>query len=338
MLNEKLNSEIFSDKVEMKSTRDGFGNGLLLAGEENSNVVALSADVAASTRCTAFIEKFPERFFQIGIAEQNLIGVAAGLAVSGKIPFTAAYAVFTPGRTWEQIRTMIAYNNANVKVVGHHSGLHAGLDGATHQSLEDIALMRVIPNMKVIVPCDAIEAKKATIAAAKTEGPIYIRVTREKSPIITIEKTDFEIGKAEIFWQSKPHNRTSLLRSKNPQVLIIGCGPVLYNALLAVQELEKEGINAIVLNNHTIKPIDEKKIIELAEKCGAVVTIEDHNIIGGLGGAVAEVLVKNKPMPMEFIGVKDCFTESGHPEELVKKYGLGIEDIKAAAKKVIGRK
>ncbi len=323
----KLSDKIFSDDIEQKPTRDGFGEALIILGEQNPDVVVLSADVAKSTRCDKFAEKFPERFFQVGIAEQNLAAIAAGLDVSGKIPFISTYAVFSPGRNWEQIRTTICYNDANVKIAGHHAGLLTGYDGATHQALEDIALMRVLPNMKVIVPADAIEAKKATIASAQIQGPIYLRFSREKTPVFTSEETPFIPGKAEIFWESK-----------KPQVLIIGCGPVLYNALLAAKELEKEKIGTIVLNNHTIKPFDEKKIIELAKKCGAVVTIEEHNILGGLGGAVAETLAKNCPLPIEFVGTKDTFGESGKSEDLIKKYGLVPENIKEAVKKVIKRK
>ena len=323
----KLSEKILTEEIEKEPTRDGFGKGLVIIGEENHNVVVLSADVAASTRCHWFAEKFPERFFQVGISEQNLAVVAAGFGVSGKIPFMSAYAAFSPGRNWEQIRTTIAYNDSNVKIAGHHAGLLTGHDGATHQILEDIALMRAMPNMKVIVPCDAVEAKKATIAAAKISGPVYIRLAREKTAVMTTEETPFVPAKAEIFWESK-----------KPQVLIIGCGPILYNALLAAEELEKEKIGTIVLNNHTIKPIDENKIIELAKKCGAVVSVEEHNIFGGLGSAVSEVLAKNFPTPMEFIGTKDVFGESGNPEELIEKYGLGVKDIKEAVKKVIKKK
>ena len=323
----KLSEKIFSPDIEQEPTRDGFGEGLVLAGQEDVNVVVLSADVASSTRCHWFSEKFPERFFQLGIAEQNLATVAAGLGVSGKIPFISAYAVFSPGRNWEQIRTTIAYNDSNVKIVGHHSGLMTGPDGATHQVLEDIALMRALPNMKVIVPADALEAKKATLAAAKISGPVYLRMVREKTPIFTTEDTPFVLGRAEILWQSK-----------EPQVVIIGCGPLLYNALLAAEELKEEKIGTVVLNNHTIKPIDENTIIELAKKCGAVVTVEEHSILGGLGSAVAEVLVRSYPVAMEFVATQDIFGESGKPEELIEKYGLGINDIKTAVKKVIKRK
>jgi len=324
----KLNPDLFDlGKIEMIPTRDGFGQGLIIAAEENPNVVVLSADVAKSTRCAQFAEKFPERFFQIGIAEQNLAGVAAGLGVSGKIPFISTYAVFSPGRNWEQIRTTIAYNDSNVKIAGHHSGLITGYDGATHQALEDIALMRVLPNMKVITACDAIEAKKATMAAAKIWGPVYIRLAREKTPVFTTEETPFIPSKAEVFWQSK-----------KPLVAIIGCGPILYNTLLAAEELEKEKIGTIVLNNHTIKPLDENKIIEIAKKCGAVVTVEEHSIFGGLGSAISEILAKNHPVPMEFVATQDVFGESGPAPKLIEKYGLGVNDIKTAVRKVLKRK
>ena len=320
---------------ELKPTRDGFGEGLLVLGEENPDVVVLSTDVAKSTRCDKFAEKFPERFFQVGIAEQNLAGIGAGLGVSGKIPFISAYSVFSPGRNLEQIRTAIAYNDANVKIAGHHAGLLTGYDGATHQALEDIAIMRALPNMKVIVPADAIEAKKATIASAQIWGPVYLRFAREKTPVFTSDETPFMPGKAEIFWE--PFDKTQG-KSKKPEVLIIGCGPILYNALLAVKELEEDDISAVVLNNHTIKPMDEIKILELAKKCGAVVTVEEHSVIGGLGSAVAEILAKNYPLPMEFVGAKDVFGGSGEPKALVEKYGLGIKNIKEAVKKALKRK
>ncbi len=323
----KLNNKIFEKDAAKKPTRDGYGEGLLIAGEENKNVVVLCADLKESTRSHWFAKKFPERFFEMGVAEQNMAAIAAGLGVSGKIPFISSYAVFSPGRNWEQIRTTIAYNDSNVKIGGAHAGVSVGPDGATHQAIEDITTMRAMPNMKVIVPCDAIEAKKATIAVAQIWGPVYLRFAREKTTVITTEETPFVPGKAEIFWQSK-----------KPQVVIIGCGPVLHNALQAAKELEKEDIGTIVLNNHTIKPIDDKKIIELAKKCGAVVSVEEHNVLGGLGGAVAEVLAKNYPVPMEFIGMQDCFGESGKPEELIEKYGLGVESIIKAAKCAIKRK
>ena len=323
----KLSEKIFTDEIEQKPTRDGYGLGLVELGEKNSNVVVLCADLSESTRSQWFKDKFPERFIEMGVAEQNMAAMAAGLAVSGKIPFISSYAVFSPGRNWEQIRTTACYNNANVKIAGAHAGVSVGPDGATHQSIEDIATMRVIPNMKVFVPADALEAKKATIATASIYGPIYLRFAREKTPIMTTEDTPFIPGKAYEMWEGK-----------KPQVAIIGCGPLLYNALLAAKELEEKGISVIVLNNHTIKPIDEKKIIEVVKKCGAVVTVEEHNIIGGLGGAVAEVLAKNYPVPIEFIGMQDVFGESGQPNELLEKYGMGVKDIIKAVKKVIKRK
>ncbi len=323
----KLSEKIFAHDIEQKPTRDGYGEGLLLAGEKNPNVVVLTADLTESTRVEAFAEKFPERFFECGVAEQNMAAIAAGLGVSGKIPFISSFATFSPGRNWEQIRTTIAYNDSNVKIAGHHAGISTGPDGATHQATEDIAMMRVLPNMKVIVPCDAIEARKATLAAAHVWGPVYLRFARERTPMMTTEATPFIPGKAEIFWESR-----------GPQVLVIGCGGLLYNALVAARDLERIKIGTIVLNCHTIKPLDENKIIELAKKCGAVVTVEEHQIVGGLGGVVAELLAKHRPVPMEFIGMRDTFGESGPPAALVEKYGMGVNDIKAAIKKVLRRR
>jgi transketolase len=323
----KLNPNIFDEDVAQVPTRDGYGEGLVAAGDANRNVVALCADLIESTRVEAFAKKYPERFFEVGVAEQNMATIAAGLGISGKIPFIASYATFSPGRNWEQIRTTIAYNDSNVKIAGHHAGISVGADGATHQATEDVAMMRVLPNMKVFVPCDAVEARKATLAAAHVWGPIYLRFQREKTPIMTTDETPFIPGRAEIFWQSK-----------KPEVLIIGCGGLLYNALLAARELEeKEKIGAVVLNCASIKPLDERKIVELAKKIGAVVTVEEHQIAGGLGGAVAEVLAKHAPTPIEFIGMQNIFGESGAPEELIKKYGMTPRDIVAAARRVIRR-
>ncbi|MBI5147831.1 MAG: transketolase family protein [Parcubacteria group bacterium] len=330
MLNEnaKLNPKIFSADIEQLPTRDGYGNGLVIAGSENPDIVVLCADLSESTRSEWFAKKFPERFIEMGVAEQNMAAIAAGLGVSGKIPFISSYAVFSPGRNWEQIRTTIAYNNSNAKIAGAHAGISVGPDGATHQAVEDIATMRVIANMRVFVPCDAIEAKKATIAAAKIMGPVYLRFAREKTPVFTSEETPYIPGKAEIFWQSK----------KKPEVAIIGCGPILYNALLAARDLEKEKIGTIVVNNHTVKPMDEKKIVEVAKKCGAVVTVEEHQVIGGMGSAVAEILARHYPAPMEFVGMNDVFGESGPPNALLEKYGMGAKDIKEAIKRVLKRK
>lgn len=323
----KLNPKLFDDDVEQKPTRDGYGTGLVAAGEANKNVVAFSADLTESTRTEAFAKKFPERFIEIGVAEQNMATVAAGMAVTNKIPFIASYATFSPGRNWEQIRTTVAYNDANVKIAGHHAGISVGPDGATHQATEDIAIMRAMPNMKVFVPCDAREGEKATVAAAQIYGPIYLRFQREKSPIITTTETPYMPGKAEIFWISK-----------KPDVLIVACGSLTFNALVAARELEKEKIGAIVLNCHTIKPLDEKKIVELAKKTGAVVTVEEHQVQGGLGGAVAETLGKFAPTPIEYIGMQNTFGESGSPEKLIEKYGMGVDAIVHAVKKVIRRK
>ncbi|MEK7566290.1 MAG: transketolase C-terminal domain-containing protein [Patescibacteria group bacterium] len=328
MLNKEihLSSKIFENHRE-KALRDGFGEGLVELGEENKDVVVLCADLKESTRCHWFADKFPERFFEVGVAEQNMATIAAGLGVAGKIPFISSYAVFSPGRNWEQIRTTIAYNDSNVKIAGHHAGISTGADGATHQATEDIATMRAMANMKVIVPLDYEEAKKATLAAAKIWGPVYIRLAREKTPEITTEKTRFVPGKSYVLWESK-----------KPQAVIIGAGPLLYNALLAAKKLEKEKIGVVVLNSHTIKPLDENKIVELAKKYRAVVTVEEHTIIGGLGSAVAETLAKHAPTAMEFVGIQDVFGQSGEPKELIEKYGLGVDDIIKATKRAIRRK
>jgi len=327
MLNQnlKLNPKIFDSDIEQKPTRDGYGEGLVLAGQKDSRVVALCADISDSTRSAMFQKAFPDRFVETGIAEQNMMGLAAGMALAGKIPFVSTYAVFCPGRNWDQMRVSVCYSNANVKITGAHAGVSVGPDGATHQALEDIAITRCVPNLVVIAPCDAIETKKATLAAAEYVGPVYLRFAREKTPIMTTEDTPFEIGKALIFEMGK-------------DVAIIGCGPLLHNALLAAEELAKEGIEVMVINNHTIKPMDSKTIIEAAKKCGAIVTVEDHQIMGGMGSAVAEVLAANYPVPIEFVGMKDRFGESGEPNELIEAFGMGKNAIKEAVKKVIQRK
>ncbi len=326
----KLNPKIFSDDLELIPTRDGYGKGVVASGEANPNVVVLCADLTESTRSEEFSKKFPERFFEVGVAEQNMATIAAGLGISGKIPFISSYATFSPGRNWEQIRTTISYNDSNVKIAGHHAGISVGPDGATHQALEDIATMRVMANMKVFVPCDAIEAKKATIAAANIWGPIYLRFGREKTAVITTEETPFVPGRPDIFWSPQG--------SKKSECVIIACGSLLYNALIAARDLEKEGVQVTVLNNHSIKPMDEKNIIDVAKKCGAVVTVEEHQIAGGMGSAVAELLSKNYPIPQEFIGMQGVFGESGKPNELIEKYGMGVKDIKLAVGKAIKRK
>lgn len=332
MLNEnaKLNPKLFDTKREERPTRDGYGEGIVLAGEKDQNVVVLCADLTESTRAEAFSKKFPERFFEMGVAEQNMATVAAGLGTSGKIPFISSYATFSPGRNWEQIRTTIAYNDSNVKIAGHHAGISVGPDGATHQALEDVAIMRAMPNMKVIVPCDAIEARKATMAAAKIWGPVYLRFAREKSAVMTTERTPFVPGKAEVFWMSSGRIK--------PQITIIAAGPILYRALLAAKELESKKIGSVVLNCHTVKPLDEGAVSAWAKKTGAVVTVEEHQILGGLGGAVAECLAKNYPVPQEFVGMRDQFGESGPPEDLLDKYGMSVKDIISAVKRAIRRK
>jgi len=336
MLNSKLNlnNKIFQKDIESVSTRDGYGEGLVVAGEKDENVVVLCADLKDSTRSTAFAEKFPERFIEVGVAEQALVTIAAGMAAYGKIPFISSYAAFSPGRNWEQIRTTVALNNLPVKIAGAHAGISVGPDGATHQALEDIALMRVMPNMTVVVPCDVIETKKAVIEATKNSKPTYVRFTKYSTPVITTEETDFKIGRAEILWDSEQRMENRERRT----VAIVACGPLVYEALLAAEKLEKEGIGTIIVNCHTIKPIDKKTIIEVAKKCGAVVTVEEHQVIGGMGSAVAEVLAKNYPVPMEFIGMPDSFGESGQPDELLEKYKMKSKNIIDAVKKVIRRK
>jgi len=324
----KLVDNIFDkDAIEQGPTRDGFGRGLVEAGEKDERVLALCADLAESTRMHWFQEKFPDRYIELGVAEQNLATVASGLANYGKIPFIASYAAFSPGRNNEQIRTTIALNNVPVKIVGSHAGISVGPDGATHQALEDLALMRVQPNMTVIAPADVEEARKATIAVAEYDGPVYIRLARAKSPVFTTKDTPFEIGKAQI-----------LFESEKPEVAIIVTGALVYNALLAANELESEGVGTIVINNHTIKPLDKKTIVSAAKKAGAVVTVEEHQIAGGAGSAVAEALAQEYPVPIEFIGVHDQFGQSGEPNELIEHYGMGVESIKEAVRKVIKRK
>lgn len=320
-----LNPKLFDPEVEQVPTRDGYGEGLVALGEKNENVVVLTGDLSASTRANMFAEKFPERFIEVGVAEQNMMGIAAGLALSGKIPFVSSYAVFVPGRCWDQLRVSVCYSKANVKVAGAHSGISVGPDGATHQALEDIATVRVLPNIVVEVPCDSIEAKKTTIAIGENKGPAYFRFHREKTPVITTAESPFKIGKAEVF-------------RVGTDVSIIACGPLVYQSMVAAKELEKDGISVEVINNHTIKPIDKLTLASSAKKTGAVVTVEEHQINGGLGGAVAEVLAENYPVPMERIGMPDSFGESGAPEELLEKYGMSVKKIKEAVKTVISRK
>lgn len=312
-------------ETKKKPTRDGYGEALLILGEADKNVVVLDADVAKSTRADWFSNKYPERFIDMGIAEQDMLGTAAGLSIAGKIPFVSTYGVFLAGRAWDQIRTTICYANLNVKLGGAHGGISVGPDGATHQALEEVAIMRVLPNMTVVVPCDSIETKKATLAAANMYGPCYLRFGREAVPIVTEEDTPFEIGKGYVLRDGK-------------DVSIIANGPMVFEALKASEELQKEGIEVRVINLHTVKPIDENIIIKAAYDTGAIVTAEEHQIIGGMGSAVAEVIVKKQPVPIEMVGIHDSFGESGTPDELMKKYGLTYLDIIKATKSVMERK
>ncbi|MCC7160225.1 transketolase family protein [Candidatus Nomurabacteria bacterium] len=325
----KLNPKIWNDDVEQVPIRKGFGQGLLSAGEANENVVGLCADLTESTQMHLFADKFPNRFIQVGVAEQNLATVASGMSAMGKIPFCSSYAMFSPGRNWEQIRTTIAYNDRKVVIVGSHSGISVGPDGGTHQALEDIALMRVVPNMDVVSPCDAIEAKKATIEIAKTKKPAYLRLVREKTPIITTEETPFNLNKAEIFWM--PDVGIA-------QVGIIVTGGLMHRALLAAKELEAKGIKTKVMNLVSIKPLDTEAILALAKETKAIVTVEEHQIAGGMGSTVSEFLAQNFPVPIGFVGIKDLFGQSGTPDELIEHYGMGKDAIKEAVKNCLHRK
>lgn len=318
--------------LEQAPTRDGYGRGVVAAGERDERVVVLSADLVESTRSHWFAEKFPSRFIEVGVAEQNLAVVAAGMAVYGKIPFIASYAAFSPGRNNEQVRTNIALNNVPVKIVGCHAGVSVGPDGATHQALEDLALMRVMPRMMVVVPCDALEAEKATLALAFNNQPSYLRVSREKSPVFTVPETPFQIGKAEIF------RRPPVGSGKPADVAIIACGSLVYNALQAAEALARENIECLVVNCHTVKPLDEETILEVAARAGAVVSVEEHQVAGGLGSAIAEVLARRRPTLQEFVGIQDRFGESGSPAELIAAFGLDAKGITVAVRRVLALK
>ncbi len=316
-----LNPKLFDKDIESAPIRKGFGEGLLEAGEKDHRVVALSADLTESTQAHLFARKFEDRFIQVGIAEQNLVSVASGMAAMGKIPFCTSYSMFSPGRNWEQIRTTVCYNHTNVKIIGSHAGLTVGPDGGSHQALEDIAISRVIPKLTVIVPCDSIEAKKATIAAAEYEGPVYIRLCRDATPIITTKETPFEIGKANFLF-SVPQS----------VIGIIATGALVHNAILAAMMLTESGIPTTVLNMHTIKPLDEESVVELSKMVLGIVTVEEHQITGGLGGAVAECLSRRNPTKIEFLGVKDEFGQSGEPKELISHYKLDANGITESVK------
>lgn len=327
---QKLNPKLFKLDVERVPIRKGFGEGLLQAGKEDARVVGLCADLTESTQMHLFRKEFPERFVQIGVAEQNLASVASGLAAMGKVPFITSYAMFSPGRNWEQIRTTICYNDRNVKIVGSHAGVSVGPDGGTHQAIEDIAITRVIPRLTVVVPCDAIEARKATVALAKWNGPAYLRLAREKTPVITTEESPFFIGRANVL--RRPAGGGA------PQAALIACGQMVYQALEVAAALAQSGVETIVVNFHTIKPLDTETLEAVAREAGAVVTVEEHQRRGGLGGAVAEVLAERFPVPMELVGIDDQFGQSGTPDELIQHYGLGAGAIRTAVERVIKRK
>lgn len=320
----QLNEKVFESDVEQVPLRNGFGEGLLEAGRRDERVVGLCADLTESTRMHYFRDAFPDRFIEVGITEQHMASCAAGLAAMGKIPFISSYAMFNPGRNWEQIRTTICYNDVPVKIIGSHAGISVGPDGGTHQAIEDIALTRVIPRMEVIVPCDAIEAKKATLALVESDKPAYVRLAREETPLITTEKTPFEIGKAYELW-----------RSVQPRVGIIAIGPMVHSALMAAQALAEAGIGSVVLNSHTVKPLDAETIVKLAQETGAIVTAETHQVVGGLGSAVAELLSEQHPTRMIRVGVHDRFGQSGVPDELLQEYGLTAQNIERAVRTLI---
>lgn len=307
-----------------KDTRSGFGDGIVEAARKNSNIVALTADLAGSLKLNQFMKEFPDRFIQCGIAEANMIGVAAGLTIGGKIPFTTTFANFSTGRVYDQIRQSVAYSEKNVKICASHAGLTLGEDGATHQILEDIGLMKMLPGMTVVVPCDYAQTKAATEAIANHVGPVYLRFGRPAWPIFT-STLPFEIGKAQHF-------------SQGTDVSIFACGHLVWNAIQAGIQLEEKGLSVEVINIHTIKPLDEAAVIASLKKTRCAVTAEEHNIIGGLGDSIAQVAAKHCPVPIEYVGTKDTFGESGTPAQLLKKYGLDVPDIVAAAEKAIQRK
>jgi len=327
MLNTELflNQHLF-EEPERRATREGFGEALVELGERNPSVVVLTGDLNESTRTEGFSKKFPERFFECGVAEQNMAAIAAGLAVSGKIPFISSYATFSPGKNWETIRTTVVYNKANVKIAGHHSGVMTSPDGCTHQATEDIAITRSWPGIEILVPCDSIEARKATLASSEVDGPVYLRFTREKTPIITSDRTPFD-KKVHTYWVSN-----------SPQVTLFSTGHLLYQSLLAAKEMEEEGVEMLVVNVSTIKPLDVSGVLDAVRRTRAAISVEDHQVMGGLGGALAEVFARNEPTPMEYVGLQDTFAESGNSQDIIEKYGLGVGGIKEAVKRLMARK
>lgn len=326
MLSKNLNQKLFDADVEQASSRDGFGNGVVEAGKKDERIVVLCADLAESTRAEWFQKEFPKRYVEVGVAEQNLAALGAGFAEYGKIPFITSYAAFNPGRNNEQIRTTISLNNVPVKVCGMHAGVTVGPDGATHQALEDVGLMRMQPNMVVIVPCDAEEGRKATYAAAFNGKPTYLRFAREKSPIMTTKETPFEIGKAYTMWESE-----------SPQVAILGTGPLLFEALKAARALEEKGVRTQVVNFHTIKPLDTEMLFKVASSVKGIVTVEEHQAAGGFGSAIAEFLAEHRPVPIEMVAVRDRFGQSGTMPELYREYALDKAAIEQAVERLLKR-
>lgn len=326
-----LRETLFTAKEEEKTTREGFGEGLLNAGELDSRVVALCADLTDSVRMDLFRAKFPARFFEMGITEQAMSGLASGMAAFGYIPFMASYAMFSPGRSWEQVRTTIAYNNVPVKIVGAHSGVSAGPDGATHQAVEDIALMRIIPNMQVFVPCDAIEARAITEHIATTNNPSYVRLTREKTPLMLPDIYAWNHGKAYVM--STPINKNGGQFMYN--IGVIACGPIIYEALKAARLLEKEGIGVTVVNMPQIKPLDTNFLLRFVKDVRAIVTVEEHQVAGGLGSAIAEFLSEHHPIKIARVGIEDRFGQSGKLQELYEEYGLTANHIAEKVRRLI---
>ena len=307
--------DVYSENIKQGATREGYGLGLLEAGKRDENVIAICADLTGSTNTLTFAKQFPRRFIQVGIGEQSMASIASGAAAMGKIPFFASYAIFSPGRNWEQIRTTICYNGSNAKIIGAHAGVSVGPDGGTHQALEDIALTRILPRMTVLVPFDAVEAEKAVLAAAKHIGPVYIRLARCKTPIISTKDTPFEIGKSLMCFEAP-----------NAKITIFSCGNLLHTVLQVANELQKNGINTRIVNISTIKPLD-KKILEYAKQSKAFVTVEEHQVAGGMGSAICEFVSESHNIPIKRIGIDDVFGESGKPEELLDHHGLSTKKI-----------
>lgn len=320
----KLVADPFGEKLEKKSTRDGFGTGSVEAGKMDPSIVVLSADLKESTRAEWFENEFPERFIEVGVSEQHMATCAAGLAAVGKVPFITSYAAFSPGRNYEQIRTTIALNERNVKVCGMHAGVSVGPDGATHQMLEDMGMMRMLPNMLVLNPCDAEEGRKATVAAAKHEGPVYLRFGRSNVPVFTTPETPFAIGKALTLWESE-----------KPRLVIAATGAMSYNALAAARALDADGIGSIVLHFGSVKPLDTETLIAAARRGGRVLTVEEHQVAGGFGSAIAEALSDALPVPVKRLGLKDSFGQSGEPDELIRHYCLDARGITHEAEKFV---